>query len=112
MNAKNAEYDRDERPRGLVSRGGVRYQTRTAVERMDVSVDRDPRSEVTPAFAHIRRHVSQVWLLLLRGIRVALGVGTVFALSTGNAHAEGESTSQSTASPTKLSFALSAGVEG
>jgi len=112
MSAKNAEYDRDERPQGLVLGGGVRYQTGTAVERMGVSVDRDPRSEVTRAFAHVRRHVSQVWLLLLRAIRLAVGVATVFALSTGNAHAEGESASPSAASPTKLSFALSGGVEG
>jgi hypothetical protein len=50
--------------------------------------------------------------LLLRGIGLASDAVRVFALRTGNARAEGESGSRSAASPAKLSFALSGGVQG
>jgi hypothetical protein len=112
MNAKNTAYDWDGRLQSLTRRGEVRYQVQADVQRIAVSVDREPHSKVAGAFAHAKRHMSQVWLLLLRGVRPALGVAMVFTLSTGNAHAEGESGSQSAASPTKLSLALSAGVQG
>jgi hypothetical protein len=49
---------------------------------------------------------------LSRGLGLALGVATALALGTGNARAEGENGTPSTASPTKLSFAVSGGLQG
>jgi hypothetical protein len=79
---------------------------------MSAKGERDNQQRCLTRIGYVRYlHTSKV-RLLSRGCGFALGVASALVLRTGKARAEGESGSQSPASPTKLSFALSVGVQG
>jgi hypothetical protein len=89
--------ERDQQRRNLTQRGYVRRRIQAAPG--DRGVFR------------FERHASKA-RSPSGGLGLALGVAAAFALRTGTARADGESGSPSPASPTKLSFALSAGIQG